>query len=56
MADSPSRTEAADCTPGGSTTHPGMPRWVKVFGIAAGSALLVAFVLMHALGGGMGGH
>ncbi|WP_157852810.1 hypothetical protein RFN58_35075 [Streptomyces iakyrus] len=55
MADSPSRTEAADHTQG-PTAHPGMPRWVKVFGIAAGSALLVAFVLMHAVGGGMGGH
>ncbi|MFF9136681.1 hypothetical protein ACF09G_03785 [Streptomyces albogriseolus] len=56
MADSPSRTEAADHTPGGSTTRPGMPRWVKAFGISAGSALLVAFVLMHAIGGGMSGH
>ncbi|GAA3824537.1 hypothetical protein ACFS5L_06820 [Streptomyces phyllanthi] len=55
MADSPSRTEAADSAPR-SAVYPGMPRWVKVFGIVAGSALLVALVLMHTIGGGMGGH
>ncbi len=55
MADSPSSPDTAGYGPG-PTAHPGMPRWVKVFGIVAGSALLVAFVLMHAMGGGMGGH
>ncbi|WP_198668435.1 hypothetical protein [Streptomyces triticisoli] len=55
MADSPSRFDATDLGPG-PVAHPGMPRWVKVFGIVAGSALLVAFVLMHTIGGGMGGH
>ncbi|MGP3924905.1 hypothetical protein [Streptomyces sp. 8N616] len=38
----------------GSTT--GAPRWVKVFGVAFIAALIVAFVLMHTIGGGMGGH
>jgi hypothetical protein len=33
-----------------------MTRWVKVSGLVAGSALPVAFVLMHTIGGGMGGH
>ncbi|MEU0042902.1 hypothetical protein [Streptomyces werraensis] len=55
MADSPSRPNAADYGPG-PAAHPGMPRWAKVLAIAAGSALLVAFVLMHTIGGGMGGH
>ncbi|WP_164835844.1 hypothetical protein [Actinacidiphila soli] len=31
------------------------PRWVKVSGIIAG-VLVVAFVVMHIAGGGMGGH
>ncbi|MEU0350903.1 hypothetical protein ABZ302_29380 [Streptomyces sp. NPDC006237] len=39
---------------GGSTA--GAPRWVKVFGSALIAALIVAFVLMHALGGAVGGH
>ncbi|WP_328478481.1 hypothetical protein OHS71_08625 [Streptomyces sp. NBC_00377] len=54
MADSQSRPDADY----GSDVpaHPGVPRWVKVFGTVAGSALLVAFVLMHTVGGGMGGH
>ncbi|MFF5757455.1 hypothetical protein [Streptomyces longwoodensis] len=55
MTDSPPRPETADCGPG-PAAHPGMPRWAKMLAIAAGSALLVAFVLMHTLGGGMGGH
>ncbi|MFI7413588.1 hypothetical protein ACIBU0_33495 [Streptomyces sp. NPDC049627] len=35
---------------------PGMPRWGKVFGIVAAAALILAFVLMHIIGGGMGHH
>ncbi|GAA0642044.1 hypothetical protein Stsp02_20390 [Streptomyces sp. NBRC 14336] len=35
---------------------PGAPRWAKVFGIVAVAALVLAFVLMHAVGGGMRGH
>lgn len=31
------------------------PRWVTVFAII-GIALVVAFVIMHLAGGGMGGH
>lgn len=52
MADSPS---AAGHRPD-PTAHPGMPRWAKALAIAAGAALLVALVLMHTLGGGMGNH
>jgi hypothetical protein len=55
MDQSPSSPDAAGHGPG-PAAHPGMPRWVKVFGIATGCALLTALVLMHALGGGMGGH
>ena len=55
MADSHSRPDAADHG-SDAAAHPGMPRWVKVFGIVAGSALLVAVVLMHTIGGGMSGH
>lgn len=54
MADSPSRPDAVGQEPG-PAAHPGMPRWAKSLAIA-GAALLVAFVLMHAIGGGMGGH
>ena len=32
------------------------PRWAKVFAIVGAAAFIVAFVLMHLLGGGMGGH
>jgi hypothetical protein len=32
------------------------PRWVRVFALAGVAALVVALLLMHALGGGMGGH
>jgi hypothetical protein len=31
------------------------PRWVKAF-IAVGVVLVVAFVILHLAGGGMGGH
>lgn len=55
MAEPASRPDAADHGPDPSA-HPGMPRWAKVFVVAAGAALLVSFVLMHALGGGMGNH
>ena len=55
MADSPSRPDAASHGPG-PAAHPGMPRWAKTLAIAAGAALLVAFVLMHTLGGSMGSH
>lgn len=36
--------------------HPGMTPWAKTLGIAAVVALLVAFVLMHAIDGGMSSH
>jgi hypothetical protein len=55
MADSPSRPDTVG-QEAGPAAHPGMPRWAKSLAIAAGAALLVAFVLMHAIGGGMGGH
>lgn len=35
---------------------PKAPRWAKVLAIVAVGALVVAFVLMHTTGGGMGGH
>jgi len=34
---------------------PATPRWVKVFGIIA-LALVLLFVVMHIMGGGLGGH
>ncbi|WP_171060255.1 hypothetical protein [Streptomyces montanus] len=55
MTDSSSRADADGREPD-ALAHPGMPRWAKVFGFAAGAALLVAFVLMHLLSGGMRGH
>ncbi|MFI1721931.1 hypothetical protein [Streptomyces sp. NPDC020489] len=55
MADSSSAADAADHRPD-PAAHPGMPRWAKTLVIGAGAALLVALVLMHALGGGMGNH
>ena len=55
MADSPSRPDAASHGPG-PAAHPGMPRWAKTLAIAASATLLVAFVLMHLLSGGMGNH
>lgn len=55
MTDSSPSPDAAGHGPG-ATAHPGMPRWAKVSVITAGAALLVAFVLMHLLSGGMGGH
>lgn len=38
-----------------STTYPGAPRWVKVFGII-GLAMVLLFVTMMLAGGGPGGH
>ena len=36
---------------------PGMPRWVKIFGLIAAIVLVVLFVIQHLPGlGGMGGH
>jgi hypothetical protein len=36
-------------------TPPGLPRWVKVLGIIV-LALVLAFVILHLLGGGFRGH
>jgi hypothetical protein len=36
-------------------TPPGLPRWVKVFGVVI-LGLLVLFVILHLLGGGFRGH
>ncbi|MCX5328667.1 MULTISPECIES: hypothetical protein [unclassified Streptomyces] len=55
MADLPSSVDAAGQGPD-PAVHPGMPRWAKTLVIGAGAALLVALVLMHALGDGMGNH
>jgi hypothetical protein len=33
-----------------------MPRWVKIFGLISGIALVVLFVSQHLGLGGMGGH
>jgi hypothetical protein len=34
---------------------PGMPRWVKVFGLIA-LILVLVFVILHLTGRGLGGH
>ena len=54
MADSPSSPDTAGYGPG-PTAHPGMPRWVKVFGIVA---ILVAavFIALHIAGLSAHGH
>ena len=36
-----------------SNAQPGTPQWVKVFGIIA-IILVVAFVILHLMGGGFG--
>jgi hypothetical protein len=36
-------------------TEKDTPRWVKVFGIVA-LIVVVLFVIVHVIGGGMGGH
>ena len=67
MADPPSYPDGDDARAGpdrgSTTTYPGTPRWVKVFGIVViGVVLLVVVVLLvaTALGlhtpGGPGGH
>ncbi|MGP3980404.1 hypothetical protein [Streptomyces sp. KR80] len=55
MADSPSHPGTTGEGPG-REAPPSAPRWAKVFGIVALAALVVAFVLMHTLGGGMSSH
>jgi len=36
---------------------PGMPRWVKMFGLVGGIVLVLLFVVLHLSGlGGMAGH
>ncbi|WP_328971437.1 hypothetical protein [Streptomyces sp. NBC_00239] len=59
MADfPPSRHSDDDGTDPGRPERgpaPGRPRWVNVF-LAVLIALVVAFVIMHLAGGGMGGH
>jgi hypothetical protein len=35
--------------------YPGVPRWVKVFGIVV-VILVAVFVILHATGRGFGGH
>lgn len=37
------------------TVEPGMPRWVKVFGIV-GLALVLIFAVLHLTGHAVGGH
>jgi hypothetical protein len=39
----------------GRGSPPGMPRWVRVFGIIA-IVLIVAFIIRHLTGGGFHGH
>jgi hypothetical protein len=55
MADSPTRPGPTGDR-NDREASPGAPRWAKIFGIAAIAALIIAFVLMHTLGGGMSGH
>jgi hypothetical protein len=55
VAEAPSSADAAGHRPD-PTAHPATPHWAKTLTIAAGATLLVEFVLMHALGGGMGNH
>jgi len=41
----------------GPGSPPGMPRWVKMFGLVAAILLAVLFVILHLTGlGGMGSH
>ena len=41
----------------GRGSPPGMPRWVKMFGLVAAIFLAVLFVILHLTGlGGMGSH
>jgi hypothetical protein len=41
--------------PSDRDTPPGLPRWVKVLGIIV-LALVLAFVILHLLGGSFFGH
>ena len=41
----------------GRGSPPGMPRWVKIFGLITAIVLAVLFVILHLTGlGGMGSH
>lgn len=58
MADfspAPHSGDGTDAGRPGPTPATGRPRWVIVFAVVA-VALVLAFVIMHVAGGGMGGH
>ena len=55
MADLPPDPDANDDARGESGGYPGTPRWVKVFGIIV-IVLVLVFVIVHLMGGGLGDH
>lgn len=58
MTERPDPTDTPDAGSGRKpvrSAEPGTPRWVKAFLIAA-VILVVAFVVIHLAGGGMGSH
>ena len=56
MSEGPGRPARKSVRPGrAERPEPSTPRWVKAF-IAVGVLLVVAFVVLHLTGGGMGLH
>jgi hypothetical protein len=57
MADTPLGSRRENPVRPARGSPPGMPRWVKLFGLISGIVLLVLFVVLHLSGlGGMAGH
>jgi hypothetical protein len=56
MADRPFDSNSELDVRPGRGSPPGMPRWVKVFGLIAIIVLIVFFVFLHFTGGGGMGH
>jgi hypothetical protein len=52
MADSPLDSNSDNRVPPGRRSPPGMPRWVKTFGLIATIVLVVLFVTQHLSGVG----
>jgi len=57
MADPPLGSNSNNRVRLGRSSPPGMPRWVKIFGLVTAIVLVVLFVILHLTGlGGMGSH
>ena len=57
MADPPLDSNRENDVRLGRGSPPGMPRWVKMFGLITVIVLVVLFVILHLTGlGGMGSH